>query len=95
VLYLNVYEGYEWLSFTLLGNAESQSLEVVNRVRADYEKKLGDLQVELRKLEVSKLEHARSLKSQSMFEKQFREMQRNMGELKKQKVLFIHCNWIK
>ena len=70
----------------LTGNAESQGLEVVNRVRADYEKKLGDLQVELRKLEVSKMEHARSLKSQSLFEKQFRDMQRDMDDLKKQKV---------
>jgi hypothetical protein len=83
---------YRLLSFLAVGNAESQSMEVVNRVRADYEKKLGELHVELRKLEVAKMEHAKMLKSQAQFEKQFRDAQRDLSEMKKQKV-FCECGF--
>lgn len=82
-------DAYCWASLCfVLGNAESQSIEVVNRVRVDYEKKLGELQSELRKLEVAKMEHAKMLKSQALYEKQCRDLQRDLSEMKKMKV---HC----
>lgn len=73
-----------------LGNAESQSMEVVNRVRVDYEKKLSDLLGELRKLEVAKMEHAKMLKSQAQYEKQCRDLQRDLTEMKKMKVYSVY-----
>ena len=72
----------------VLGTAESQSQEVVSRVRSDYEKKLSNLEVELKKLEVIKTEHAKKLKNQGQYEKQCRDLQRSLSEMKKQKVRY-------
>ena len=74
------------MSRRLAGTVESQSQENVSRVRAEFEKKLGDLQTELRKLEAAKLEHAKMLRAQTQYEKQCRELQRSLAEMKKQKV---------
>ena len=68
------------------GNAESQSQEKANHIRAEYEKRLSSMQAELRKLEAAKMEHLKLLRNQSHTEKQLKAYEHDLSELKKLKV---------
>jgi len=68
------------------GNAETQSQEKTNHIRAEYEKRLSALQAELRKLESAKMEHLKLLRNQSQAEKQLKACEHDLFEMKKLKV---------
>jgi len=68
------------------GNAETQSQEKANHIRADYEKRLNAMQVELRKLEAAKMEHLKLLRNQSHTAKQLKTFEHDLFEMKKMKV---------
>ncbi len=65
---------------------ETQSDEKTRKVRASYEKKLGDMQTELRKLQAAKKEHAKLVRNQATYEKQLKALQRDLADMKKTKV---------
>ena len=71
------------------GNAETQSQEKANLIRADYEKRLGSMQLELRKLEAAKMEHLKLLRNQSHTEKQLKTFEHSLSEMKKLKVSHV------
>lgn len=69
-----------------VGNAETQSEEKANLIRAEYEKRLCSMQAELRKLEAAKMEHLKLLRNQSHTEKQLKAYEHDLAEMKKLKV---------
>ncbi len=73
----------------LLGNMESQSHGQSKKVREQYEKKLNDMQNDLRKLQAAKKEHAKLLRNQSHYEKQLRSLQKDLADMKKIKVCHV------
>lgn len=73
-------------SFYVLGDVESHSQEQANKVREEFEKKLNDMQNELKKLEAAKKEHTKLIRNQSHYEKQFKTLQHDLSEMKKLKV---------
>ena len=68
---------------------ESQSDEKAKKVREEYERKLNDMQNELKKLEAAKHEHSKMIRNQSHYEKQFKSLQHDLSEMKKLKVWFV------
>ena len=66
--------------------SESHSQDVAKKVKEEYEKKLRDMQNELKKLQAAKKEHAKLLRNQSHYEKQLRSLQKDLGDMKKLKV---------
>ena len=75
--------------FFCLGNVESQSDEKAKKVREEYERKLNDMQNELKKLEAAKHEHSKMIRNQSHYEKQFKSLQHDLSEMKKLKVWLV------
>ena len=67
-------------------NQDSKSEEKVRQIRNDYEKKIGNLQGELKKMQAAKKEHARLLRQKAQNEQQLRTFQNELSELKKTKV---------
>jgi len=74
-------------SHLFAGDVESHSQEKANKVREEYEKKLNDMQNELKKLEAAKKEHAKMIRNQSHYDKQFKALQNDLSEMKKLKVI--------
>ena len=68
---------------------ESHSAEKVQKVKSEYEKKLSQMQGELKKVQAAKKEHAKLLKNQTHYEKQLKTLQKDLGELKKIKVSIV------
>ncbi|XP_046546035.1 kinesin-like protein KIF21A isoform X4 [Haliotis rubra] len=69
-----------------VGQLESVSNEKQKKVKDEFAKKLGDLQMELKKMQAAKREHAKMVRNQSHFEKQLKTLQHEMQEMKKTKV---------
>ncbi|KAK2167169.1 hypothetical protein NP493_1287g02056 [Ridgeia piscesae] len=69
-----------------LGEVESHSQDAAKRIREQYEKKLNDMQNEMKKLNSAKREHAKLLRNQQQSEKQLKMMQNDLKEMKKLKV---------
>ena len=65
---------------------ESASQEKQKKVKDQYEKKLNDLQSDLKKFQAARKEHAKLVKNQSHYEKQLKTLQHEMQEMKKTKV---------
>ena len=68
------------------GNIESHGTEKAKQVRAEYERKIVDMQNELKKVQAAKKEHAKLLRNQSHYEKQLKSLQRDLNDMKKMKV---------
>jgi len=68
------------------GNAETQSQEKANHIRAEYEKRLVTMQTELSKLEFAKMEYMKLLRNQSHTEKQLKTLEHDLSEMKKLRV---------
>ncbi|XP_025085629.1 kinesin-like protein KIF21A isoform X2 [Pomacea canaliculata] len=69
-----------------IGQIESTTTEKTKKITAEYEKKLSNLQSELKKMQAAKKEHAKLVKNQSHYEKQLRTLQHELAEMKKTKV---------
>jgi len=61
----------------------------VKKVRDEYEKKLTDMQREVRRLESARKEHARLLREQTMQSSQLRSLKAEVDEMKRIKVSLI------
>ena len=73
--------------------------EQSKKIKEQFERKLNDMQNELKKFKAAQKEHAKLVKNQSHYEKQLKTLQHELGEMKKTKVgLPIVLNttyWIK
>lgn len=65
---------------------ESQKSDEAKKVKEKYEKKLHEMQNEVKKLQAAKKEHAKLLKNQAQYDKQLKVLQRELSEMKKTKV---------
>ena len=70
----------------MTGKVENSSNDQTKKVQEKYERKLGEMQTELKKLQAAKKEHAKLIKNQSHYEKQLKTLQHELGEMKKTKV---------
>ena len=71
----------------------SSNTENKNNVKAEYQKKLNDLQSEVKKLTAAKKEHAKLLKNKSDSDRQLRALQSDLAGMKKTKVTFC-CSFL-
>ena len=69
-----------------LTNLGSTGDEKAKKVRDEYQKKLNLLQNEMKKLKVAEKEHAQTMKNQSKYETQLRNLKTEVAEMKKTKV---------
>lgn len=69
-----------------LGTMECYTEEKANKIKADYEKRLKEMNRDLQKLQAAQKEHARLLKNQSRYERELRKLQAEVAEMKKAKV---------
>ena len=84
-----------FLLYISIGQVESHSAEQVQKVKSEYEKKLSSMQGELKKVQAAKKEHAKLLKNQTHYEKQLKTLQKDLGELKKIKVIWVNFRFRK
>lgn len=68
------------------GTMECYTEEKANKIKADYEKRLKEMNRDLQKLQAAQKEHARLLKNQSRYERELRKLQAEVAEMKKAKV---------
>ncbi|XP_059472977.1 kinesin-like protein KIF21A [Neocloeon triangulifer] len=64
--------------------------ERIKRVKEDYERKLANMQKELKTLHTAKKEHAKVLKEHSRNESQLRQLRSELSEMKKTKVRLVN-----
>uniref|UniRef100_A0A8D2NHH4 Kinesin motor domain-containing protein n=1 Tax=Zonotrichia albicollis TaxID=44394 RepID=A0A8D2NHH4_ZONAL len=69
-----------------LSTMECYTEEKANKIKADYEKRLKEMNRDLQKLQAAQKEHARLLKNQSRYERELRKLQAEVAEMKKAKV---------
>ncbi|KAI1280713.1 Kinesin-like protein KIF21A [Halotydeus destructor] len=69
-------------------SAGNQSNEK-SKVKEDYQKKLNSLQSEMKKLQVAKKEHEKSMKNQAQYELQMRQLRNEVSDMKKTKVRLV------
>uniref|UniRef100_A0A663LWC7 Kinesin-like protein KIF21B n=1 Tax=Athene cunicularia TaxID=194338 RepID=A0A663LWC7_ATHCN len=72
-----------------LSTMECYTEEKANKIKADYEKRLKEMNRELQKLQAAQKEHARLLKNQSRYERELRKLQAEVAEMKKAKVALM------
>ncbi|XP_067913305.1 kinesin-like protein KIF21B isoform X1 [Heterodontus francisci] len=72
-----------------LGSMECNTEERASKIKADYEKKLKEMNRELQKLQVAQKEHARLLKNQTRYERELRKLQSEVAEMRKTKVTLM------
>ncbi|XP_013396201.1 kinesin-like protein KIF21A isoform X2 [Lingula anatina] len=67
-----------------LGNRETTN-DKAKKIREEYEKKLREMQNEMKKLNAAKKEHSKLVKNQSQYDRQMKQLQRELTEMKKTK----------
>ncbi|CAH2221540.1 kinesin KIF21B isoform X3 [Pelobates cultripes] len=72
-----------------LSSMECYTEEKANKIRADYEKRLREMNRDLQKLQLAQREHARLLKNQSRYERELRKLQGELSEMKKAKSVLM------
>ncbi|XP_068125553.1 kinesin-like protein KIF21B isoform X5 [Hyperolius riggenbachi] len=72
-----------------LSTMECYTEEKANKIRADYEKRLREMNRDLQKLQLAQREHARLLKNQSRYERELRKLQGELNEMKKAKAVLV------
>lgn len=70
-------------------STETNMKDKVLRVKSDYEKKLGSLQNELKKLQAAKKEHAQLMRNQSQYEQQVKQLKQELLSMKEMKVQLL------
>ncbi|XP_044141592.1 kinesin-like protein KIF21B [Bufo gargarizans] len=71
------------------GSMECYTEEKANKIRADYEKRLREMNRDLQKLQLAQREHARLLKNQSRYERELRKLQGELNDMKKAKAVLV------
>lgn len=63
-------------------------------MKDEYERKLNDMQKEMKKLQTAKKEHSKMLRNQSQYESQIKTLRNEVTDMKKVKVgwFFFICN---
>lgn len=69
------------------GTMECYTEEKANKIKADYEKRLREMNRDLQKLQAAQKEHARLLKNQSRYERELKKLHAEVAEMKKAKVI--------
>uniref|UniRef100_A0A452IBR7 Kinesin motor domain-containing protein n=1 Tax=Gopherus agassizii TaxID=38772 RepID=A0A452IBR7_9SAUR len=72
-----------------LSTMECYTEEKANKIKADYEKRLKEMNRDLQKLQAAQKEHARLLKNQSRYERELKKLQAEVAEMKKAKVALM------
>ncbi|XP_062843169.1 kinesin-like protein KIF21B [Trichomycterus rosablanca] len=72
-----------------LMSMENYTEEKANKVKAQYEKRLKEMNRDLLKLQAAQKEHARLLKNQSRYERELKKLQSEVAEMKKAKVALM------
>ncbi|KAL2091131.1 hypothetical protein ACEWY4_013394 [Coilia grayii] len=72
-----------------LMSMENYTEEKASRIRADYEKRLKEMNRDLLKLQAAQKEHARLVKNQSRYERELKKLQAEVAEMKKAKVALM------
>ncbi|XP_048879697.1 kinesin-like protein KIF21B isoform X1 [Brienomyrus brachyistius] len=72
-----------------LMSMENYTEEKANKIKADYEKRLKEMNRDLLKLQAAQKEHARLLKNQSRYERELKKLQGEVAEMKKAKVALM------
>ncbi|XP_072280442.1 kinesin-like protein KIF21B isoform X4 [Pyxicephalus adspersus] len=72
-----------------LSSMECYTEEKANKIRADYEKRLREMNRDLQKLQLAQREHARLLKNQSRYERELRKLQGELSDMKKAKAVLV------
>ncbi|XP_058229525.1 kinesin-like protein KIF21B isoform X1 [Hemibagrus wyckioides] len=72
-----------------LMSMENYTEEKANRIKAEYEKRLKEMNRDLMKLQAAQKEHARLLKNQSRYERELKKLQAEVAEMKKAKVALM------
>lgn len=65
---------------------ENYTEEKASRIKAEYEKRLKEMNRDLMKLQAAQKEHARLLKNQGRYERELKKLQAEVAEMKKAKV---------
>lgn len=68
----------------------SEPTDKIQRIRKDYERKLHDMQKELKRLQTAQKEHARLLRNQTQHETQLRSLKNEVTDMKKTKVKLLN-----
>uniref|UniRef100_A0A803TFD8 Kinesin-like protein KIF21B n=1 Tax=Anolis carolinensis TaxID=28377 RepID=A0A803TFD8_ANOCA len=72
-----------------LSSMECYTEEKANKIKADYEKRLREMNRDLQKLQAAQKEHARLLKNQSRYERELKKLHAEVAEMKKAKVALM------
>ena len=74
----------------LTASQTNQPTEKERKVRDEYERKLSEMQKEMKRLQLAKKEHARLIRNQTEHENQVKTLKNDLQEMKRAKVgLFI------
>lgn len=65
------------------------SPEKVNRIKQEYQEKLGKLQSEVKKLKTAQKEHSKLLKNQAQYERQVEKLKSEVLDMKRNKVKLV------
>ncbi|XP_077550325.1 kinesin-like protein 31E isoform X2 [Haemaphysalis longicornis] len=76
-------------SMNLTSPSSKESEEKVRKIKQDFERKLGHLQEELKKMQSAKREHAKLMKSQAEYERQVRKLKQEVADMKRNKVALV------
>ncbi|CAG2102543.1 unnamed protein product [Medioppia subpectinata] len=69
-----------------LNSVGTQGDDKAKKVKDEYQKKLNNLQTEVKKLQAAKREHSQAMRNQNANESQMRQLRNEVMEMKKQKV---------
>ncbi|KAJ8258061.1 hypothetical protein GJAV_G00192740 [Gymnothorax javanicus] len=72
-----------------LMSMENYTEERANKIRAEYEKRLTEMNRDLQKLQAAQKEHGRLLQNQSRYERHLKKLQAEVSEMKKAKVALM------
>ncbi|XP_023229479.1 kinesin-like protein KIF21A isoform X3 [Centruroides sculpturatus] len=75
---------------SLKKSTETNMKDKVLKVKSDYERKLGSMQSELKKLQAAKKEHAQLMRNQSQYEQQVKQLRQEVLDMKKMKVQLLN-----
>jgi kinesin family protein 4/21/27 len=73
----------------LTANQTNQPTEKERKVRQEYERKLSEMQKEMKRLQLAKKEHARLIRNQTAHENQVKTLKNELQEMKRAKVSFF------
>jgi len=79
---------------SLTANQTNQPTEKERKVREEYERKLSEMQKEMKRLQLAKKEHARLIRNQTEHENQVKTLKNELQEMKRAKVGLLISHWI-